>query len=198
MFSPLTACHPAAVTAATAFLALPSSSVGALVAGSAQAQPPPPRTVAYPLWRTMTTTRRGVRRQKKKTKRRTRCSHRLPPLPPSPPPWPSLPPPRARLPWPVTPRHIPRRLGPWRTRCGGQRRREGGGLEEKRRKQKGGRGVLTACRPSRRYRRHHLPGPPFLLRGRASRGRSRPGTAPAASDRGVPAVEDNDDKKEGG
>ena len=127
MFSPLTACHPAAVTAATAFLALPSSSVGALVAGSAQAQPPPPRTVAYPLWRTMTTTRRG--------------------------------------------------------------------LEDERRKQKGGRGVLTACR---HYRRHRLPRPPFLLRGRASRGRSRPGTHPAASDRGIPTVEDNDNDEEGG
>ena len=46
---------------ATASLALPSSSVGAPpVASPAQAHPPPPRTAAYPLWRTTTTTRRGV------------------------------------------------------------------------------------------------------------------------------------------
>mgnify|MGYP005682612119 CR=1 FL=1 len=71
---------PAAITAVTVSLALPSSSAGAPpVAGHAQAHPPPPRTVAYPLWRTMTTRRRGVRRGKKKTKRRTRCSHHLPP-----------------------------------------------------------------------------------------------------------------------
>ena len=129
MFSPPAV--PAAVTAATTSLALPSSSVGAPpVAGPAQAHPLPPRTVAYPLWRTTTTMRRGVRKEKKKTKRRTRCSHRLP----------------SRI----------------------------------------------------RYRHHHLPGPPFLLRGRASRGRSRPGAAPAASDRGVPTVEDNDGDEEGG
>ena len=111
---------------ATASPDIPSSSAGAPpVNGPAQAHTPPHRTAAYPLWRTMTTTMRGVRREKKKTKRRTGCSHLSPPAipPPLPPPpysWPSLPPPRACLPWPVPPRRSPRRLGPWRSCCGGQ------------------------------------------------------------------------------
>ena len=156
-------------------------------------------------------------KEKKKTKRRTRCSHRLPshchgPSPvllcrltavrtsrrTPPRPWPSPPPPRARLPWPVTPRHIPRRLGPWRTRCGGQRRQEGGGLEEERRKQKGGRGVLTACRPaavtaattSLAFPSSSVGAPPVA--GPAQAHILPPRTA------GVPAVEDNDNNEEGG
>ena len=57
--------------------------------------------------------------------------------------------------------------------------------------------VITAVTTSRHCRHHHIPGPPLLLRGRASRGRSRPGTLPAASECGVPAVEDDDNDEEG-
>ena len=137
---------------------------------------------------------------------------RLPPLSPST--GAAIPSSRAATPYPPATsaalhrRHHPRQPralsrsspGPapllWRTMATTRR----GVRRRRRRRQKGGRGVLTACRPRPAVTAatHRVPDPPLLLCGRASRGRSRLGAPPAASDRGVPTAEYNDHDDEGG